>query len=205
MPDFALEIRHRRKGPVAGVDEAGRGPLAGPVLAAAVILDPKRIPDGLDDSKALTAARREELYAALYKTATIGVGAASVTEITRINILQASMLAMARAVAALEVRPVTALIDGNRAPDIRCKAIPVVGGDALCLSIAAASIIAKVTRDRIMRALGLRWPGYGFEMHMGYPTAAHRDALTRLGPTPHHRPTFGSIHKMLCQDSELTS
>jgi len=205
MPDFTFEKKYRPQGPVAGVDEAGRGPLAGPVLAAAVILDPKRIPDGLDDSKVLSAARREALYLALQKTAVIGVGAASVAEITRINILHASMLAMARAVAALGVQPVTALIDGNRAPAIPCIAVPVVGGDALCLSIAAASIIAKVTRDKIMRALGTRWPGYGFERHMGYATEAHRDALTRLGPTPHHRPTFATIHKMLWQDSELTS
>jgi ribonuclease HII len=205
MPDFVFERKYRRAGPVAGVDEAGRGPLAGPVLAAAVILDPKHIPEGLDDSKTLSAERRAALAATLQKTAVIGIGAASVAEITRINILQASMLAMVRAVAALGVRPATALIDGNRAPDIPCTAIPVVGGDALCLSIAAASIIAKVTRDKIMRALGMRWPGYGFEQHMGYGTAAHRDALSRLGPTPHHRPSFGPIHNILWQDSELTS
>jgi ribonuclease HII len=205
MPDFAFERAHCRKGPVAGVDEAGRGPLAGPVLAAAVILDPRRIPDGLDDSKRLTAPRREALYAALRETAMLGVGAASVAEITRINILQASLIAMARAVAALKVRPATALIDGNKAPRLDCAAIPIVGGDGLCLSIAAASIVAKVTRDKIMRALGLRWPGYGFERHMGYGTAAHREALSRLGPTPHHRPGFGPVHNILCQDSELTS
>jgi len=205
MPDFAFERAHRRKGPVAGVDEAGRGPLAGPVLAAAVILDPRKIPKGLDDSKALTAARREALYAQLTETAVIGIGAASVAEITRINILHASMLAMSRAVAALDVPPTTVLVDGNRAPAVPCTAIPIVDGDALCLSIAAASIVAKVTRDKIMRALGLRWPGYGFEIHMGYATAAHREALTRLGPTPHHRPGFGPVHNMLWQDSELTS
>ena len=205
MPDFVYERAHRRKGPVAGVDEAGRGPLAGPVLAAAVILDPRRLPKGLDDSKVLTAGQRETLCATLFETATVGIGAASVAEITKLNILHASMLAMRRAVAALPVQPATALIDGNRAPDLPCIAIPIVEGDGLCLSIAAASIIAKVTRDRIMRALGTRWPGYGFEIHMGYPTRAHRDALSRLGPTPHHRPTFGDYHKMLWQDSELTS
>ncbi len=205
MPDFVFERAHRRKGPVAGVDEAGRGPLAGPVLAAAVILNPRKIPEGLDDSKRLTAEHREALYTALRKTAIIGIGAASVAEITRINILQASLLAMARAVAALPVKPATALIDGNRAPALPCIAIPIVEGDGLCLSIAAASIIAKVTRDRIMRALGARWPGYGFESHMGYATAAHRAALVRLGPTPHHRPGFASVHNILCQESELTS
>lgn len=205
MPDFTLEKAHLRNGPVAGVDEAGRGPLAGPVLAAAVILDPRRIPDGLDDSKALSAARREELYAALVKSAVIGVAAASVFEITQRNILHASLLAMGRAVARLAVKPATALIDGNRAPHLPCAAIPVIGGDARSLSIAAASIVAKVTRDRLMRRLGLRWPGYGFEIHMGYPTRAHRDALSRLGPTPHHRPTFADLHKVLWQDSELIS
>jgi ribonuclease HII len=204
MPDYAFERAHRRKGLVAGVDEVGRGPLAGPVLAAAVILDPKRIPKGLDDSKLLPAEIREELYLALRRSALIGIGAASVAEITRINILQASMLAMARAVAALPKPPATVLIDGNRAPNLSCVCIPVIGGDALCQSIAAASIVAKVTRDRIMRALGHRWPGYGFESHMGYPTPAHRDALSRLGPTPHHRPTFASVHKMLW-DGALTS
>jgi ribonuclease HII len=195
MPDFTFERAHRRHGPVAGVDEAGRGPLAGPVVAAAVILNPRRIPGGLDDSKALTAAAREALCLALRACAQIGIGAASTGEIARLNILHASMLAMTRAVGALGQRPATVLIDGNTLPpNLPCRAVPIVGGDGHSLSIAAASIIAKVTRDKIMRALGSRWPGYGFEIHMGYPTAFHRDALARLGPTPHHRVGFAGVH-----------
>lgn len=197
MPDYSLESVHSALGPVAGVDEAGRGPLAGPVLAAAVILDPARIPDGLDDSKALTAKKRALLYAQLRQAAHIGIGAASVADIARLNILHASMLAMSRAIAALAQSPATVLIDGNRAPkDLPCAAVTVVGGDALCSSIAAASIIAKVTRDRIMAALGARWPDYGFELHMGYATAAHRTALHRFGPTPHHRAGFAGVHNI---------
>ncbi len=205
MPDFVFERKYRSKGPVAGVDEAGRGPLAGPVLAAAVILDPQRIPRGLDDSKLLDAETREALYVKILKFAVVGVGAASVLEITRLNILHATMLAMRRAVLALSCVPAVALIDGNRAPDLPCETVTVVGGDARSHSIAAASIVAKVTRDRIMRALGRRWPGYGFETHKGYATEFHREALATLGPTPHHRPSFASVHKMLFEDSALTS
>jgi len=198
MPSFALERLHLRKGtgPVAGIDEAGRGPLAGPVLAAAVILPLRGIPRGIDDSKALTPDKREALYVKLRACAEIGVGAASVAEITRLNILNASLLAMRRAVEALPRLPALVLVDGNRAPALPCASLTVVRGDATVLSIAAASIIAKVTRDRIMRALGRRWPAYGFEQHMGYATEAHRAALIRLGPTPHHRPEFHRVHNI---------
>lgn len=196
MPDFEIERQYLHLGPVAGVDEAGRGPLAGPVVAAAVILDPACMPEGLDDSKALTARKRELLYRALIGSAAIGIGAASVADIARLNILHASMLAMRRAVSSLPVSPVMALIDGNRCPELACRSLAVVGGDARALSIAAASIIAKVTRDKIMAALGARWPAYGFERHMGYPTSDHRAALKALGPTPHHRMGFAGVHQI---------
>lgn len=196
MLDYARERSYGPCGLIAGVDEAGRGPLAGPVVAAAVILDPQRIPHGLDDSKALSAKKREALFSALMSNATVGIGAASVADIARLNILHAAMLAMRRAVAALPVSPALALIDGNRCPDLPCASEAVVGGDALVVSIAAASIVAKVTRDRIMAALGTRWPAYGFERHMGYPTKAHRLALKTLGPTSHHRMGFAVVHQI---------
>ena len=199
-PDYSLETECRARGPasVAGLDEVGRGPWAGPVVAAAVILDPDRIPEGLDDSKRVPAQRREALHDALHACARIGVGMASVEEIDRINVLQASFLAMRRAVAALDVVPDFALVDGNRAPpDLGCPARPVVGGDARCLSIAAASIVAKVTRDRIMVALSQQYPGYGWETNMGYGVPAHARGLARLGVTPHHRRSFAPIHNIL--------
>ncbi|TPG52328.1 ribonuclease HII [Roseomonas nepalensis] len=198
-PDFALEAAHG--GPVAGVDEAGRGPLAGPVLAAAVIFPTP--PAGalaalLDDSKRLDTRRREAAYAALLEAAAagvalIGVGAASAAEIGRLNILRATHLAMARAVARLSVFPALALVDGNAVPPLPCPVRCVVGGDGLSLSIAAASIMAKVVRDRAMARLDPRWPGYGFARHSGYPTTAHREALARLGPSPHHRRGFSPV------------
>ena len=193
MPDFSYERAAARQGLVCGVDEAGRGPLAGPVVAAAVILDRRRAPKGLDDSKKLTPESRAELCALLWQRAQVGVGAASVADIERLNILGATMLAMVRAVAALPMQPDVALVDGNRAPKLACAVETVIGGDGLSLSIAAASIVAKVTRDRIMCALAPRWPAYGFERHMGYATAAHREALTRFGPTPHHRRSFAGV------------
>jgi len=202
-PDFALEAAHG--GPVAGVDEAGRGPLAGPVLAAAVIFPLP--PDGalaglLDDSKRLDAARREAALEALLAAraggaALIGVGAASAGEIGRLNILRATHLAMARAVARLPVVPALALVDGNAPPPLPCPVRCVVGGDGLSLSIAAASIVAKVVRDRAMARLGARWPGYGFDRHAGYPTPSHRAALARLGPCPHHRQGFRPVDQAL--------
>ncbi len=191
-------------GRVAGLDEVGRGPLAGPVVAAAVIL-PRRMPEGLavliDDSKKLGREARETACAALRAgqaagLVEIGIGAASVGEIARINILQASLLAMRRAEARLLVPPDFALVDGNRPPSLRCEVRCVVGGDAISLSIAAASIVAKVVRDRAMARLARRYPGYGWEANAGYGTAAHRAALVRLGATPHHRPSFGAVRQL---------
>lgn len=202
-PDFKLE-RGFAPHIVAGVDEAGRGPWAGPVVAAAVILDPAAIPDGLNDSKKLSAARRAALFAALGATARIGVGQASVDEIDRLNILHATMLAMQRAVANLPTRPDIALIDGNRTPDLPCAAEAIVKGDGRSLSIAAASIIAKVTRDRIMAELETQFPGYGWKTNQGYGTKPHQAGLLRLGVTPHHRRSFKPIHKILCEDSLLS-
>ena len=198
MPDLSLEDAAR--GCVAGVDEAGRGPWAGPVVAAAVILDRRvltpALAAGLDDSKKLSAKRRLSLFSALAYAARIGVGAASVGEIDRHNILAAALTAMERAVGALGPVPDFALVDGNRLPSLPCAAEPVIGGDGLSLSIAAASIIAKVTRDRLMAALGRRYPGFGWERNMGYGTAEHRAALRRLGPTPHHRQSFAPIRAL---------
>jgi len=196
MPDFSLESAHH--GTVAGIDEAGRGPLAGPVLAAAVIFIRRDLPAALrhlDDSKKLAAPMRRHLFAALtaFDGALIGVGAASSAEIARLNILAATHLAMRRAVARLPVPPTLALVDGNRAPDLACPVSCVVGGDAKSLSIAAASIVAKVLRDRAMAALDPRWPAYGFAANAGYPTHAHRAALAARGPCPHHRGGFAPV------------
>ena len=203
MPDFAIEATCA--GPVAGIDEAGRGPLAGPVVAAAAMLvvegrDCALAPDLLarfDDSKKLARAVREELCAAIELHALVGVGIASVEEIDRLNILQATLLAMRRAVEALPVRPATALVDGNRPPALGCTVRTVVGGDGLSLSIAAASIVAKVTRDRMMAGLAAQHPGYGWERNAGYGTEEHRAALVRLGPTPHHRRSFAPVAQLL--------
>lgn len=203
-PDFSHE-RAAGPGPVCGVDEVGRGPWAGPVVAAAVILDPEDIPEGIDDSKRLPAARRAEIYDALRFGARIGVGVATVSEIDRLNILQASFVAMRRAMAALGPPPALALIDGKLTPpDMACSVRPLVGGDALSLSIAAASIVAKVTRDRIMVALAQQFPGYGWDRNMGYGVRAHSEALARLGITPHHRRSFKPIHKILCEAQTLS-
>ena len=200
MPDLALESQHR--GRVAGLDEVGRGPLAGPVVAAAVVF-PRGVPDGLasliDDSKKLSPAAREAACDALLASglAEIGVAAASVAEIERLNIHGASLLAMRRAVLRLPVAPDFALVDGNRAPLLACPVRCVVGGDALCLSIAAASVVAKVVRDRAMARLGVRFPEYGWASNAGYGTRLHRAALLRLGPTPHHRRGFGTVRAVL--------
>ncbi|MEQ1890272.1 MAG: ribonuclease HII [Alphaproteobacteria bacterium] len=189
---------------IAGADEVGRGCLAGPVVAAAVILDPRAIPPGLDDSKKLSARKREALNARLFSCALVGVGQASVAEIDALNILNASLLAMARAVAALPVAPTFALVDGNRVPSLFCQAQTLIGGDARSLSIAAASIIAKVTRDRIMHDLDTEFPGYGWNTNQGYGTRAHQAALASLGVTPHHRRSFKPVHKMLCTAPSVT-
>ncbi len=204
-PDYALEtaaLAERGGLRVAGVDEVGRGPLAGPVLAAAVVF-PGGVPAALAaliaDSKSLSPARREAAAAALRASPGVefGVGAASLAEITRLNILGASLLAMRRAVCRLPVAPDFALIDGNQAPDLPCPLRCVVGGDSRSLSIAAASIIAKVLRDRLMARLATRFPGYGFERNAGYPTAGHRAALALIGACRHHRPGFGPVRRVV--------
>jgi len=198
-PDFSFEQAFITAGTtrIAGVDEAGRGPWAGPVVAAAVILDPGNIPAGLNDSKKLTARRREILFDEIAASSAIASALSSPGEIDLINILQASLEAMAKAAAMLDPRPDILLIDGNQTPpgSIPCKTI--VGGDGRSLSIAAASIIAKVTRDRIMRQLAVEHPGYGWETNMGYGTRAHRDGLSAHGVTPHHRRSFKPVRAIL--------
>jgi ribonuclease HII len=198
-PDFKLESAALKAGAnaVCGVDEAGRGPLAGPVVAAAVILDPANIPPGLNDSKKLTETARENLFAHILATAEVGVGVADVARIDRDNILAATMWAMAEAVNDLATRPDLALVDGNRAPKLACECRTVVKGDATAVSIAAASIIAKVTRDRIMRRIDEAYPAYGFARHKGYGSPYHLDALARLGPCEHHRHSFAPVRESL--------
>jgi ribonuclease HII len=207
-PDHTLELACLSRGlrRIAGVDEAGRGPLAGPVVAAAVVLDPAVIPPGLDDSKKLTAKRREALFDVILASAQVGIGISDVEEIDRINILEASLLAMERAIAALPEPADHCLIDGNIRPrNLIIPCDPVVKGDAISVSIAAASIIAKVTRDRIMVGLAQQHPGYGWERNMGYGAAMHLSGLRDLGITPHHRRSFAPIHKMLCREDFITS
>ncbi len=193
--DWERDLRARGVARVAGIDEAGRGPLAGPVSAAAVILDLDDVPEGIDDSKALTPARREELFGLILgRAVAVGIGLASAAEIDALNIRQATFAAMRRAALALPLAPHHLLIDGRDVPPgLPCPARALVKGDALSLSIAAASIVAKVTRDRLMARLGALHPGYGFEAHKGYPTAAHRSAILRHGPTAFHRLSFGSV------------
>lgn len=199
MPHYIFEARWLKTipGPIAGVDEAGRGPLAGPVVAAAVILDRKRIPKGLDDSKQMTPDAREEAYWRILERAIVGVGDATVDEIDLVNIRQATHLAMARAVRALSPVPAFALVDGNDAPALPCRCDTIVDGDARSVSIAAASIIAKVTRDRMMTALHNEHPGYGWLTNKGYGTPEHLDALLRLGPCRHHRRSFAPVYQIL--------
>lgn len=184
-------------GPIAGIDEAGRGPWAGPVVAAAVILDPKALPAGIDDSKALDEDQRETLFRQIMESADVGVGIADVERIDRDNILNATLWAMSTALAGLPRLPRIALIDGNKAPRLPCLARTIVKGDAKCLSIAAASIVAKVTRDRMMTAMARDYPGYGFDRHKGYGTPEHKAALDRLGVTPIHRRSFKPIQLAL--------
>lgn len=184
-------------GPIAGIDEAGRGPWAGPVVAAAVVLDPDNIPAGIADSKALDADAREVLYARIVKCAEVGVGIADVARIDRDNILQATLWAMGDAVKNLKLKPRLALIDGNKAPRLSCATRTIVKGDALCLSIAAASIVAKVTRDRMMIELAIAHPGYGFEKHKGYGTPEHQAAIVRLGVCSMHRRSFKPVQLAL--------
>ena len=199
MPDLSLE--RAAGGLVAGVDEAGRGPWAGPVVAAAAVVDPAALPPEIairiDDSKVLSRAQRTALFPALARHCRIGLGAASVREIDRLNVLEATMLAMARAVARLDCRPDIALVDGNRAPRLDCRVETVIKGDQRSLSIAAASIAAKVMRDHLMERLGRRYPAFGWERNAGYGTAEHRAALLRQGVTRHHRRSFSPIVNVL--------
>jgi len=194
-PCFKLEKIHPN--PVAGVDEAGCAPLAGPVVAAAVVLDRNHFPRGIDDSKALPAATREAICGRLYKVAVIGVGMASVEEIDALNIYWARMLAMSRAVDALGLDPAMVLVDGNRCPRWERPSLAIVAGDTKCRSIAAASIVAKVTRDRIMADYARAHPGYGWERNKGYPTPEHIRALKALGPTPLHRRSFAPVRERM--------
>jgi len=194
-PTFRRERASIKRGvwPVAGCDEAGRGPLAGPVVAAAVILDPTRVPRGLNDSKKLDPEIREKLYAKICASAEVAVAIAPPARIDRDNILRASLWALARAVAALPTKPRLVFVDGRDRIDICCDCQAVIGGDATIASIAAASIVAKVTRDRLMARLALAHPGYGFERHKGYSVPEHCEALARLGPTIHHRRSFAPV------------
>ncbi|RWR20169.1 ribonuclease HII [Sinirhodobacter populi] len=207
LPDYSFELAARALGfrAVAGVDEVGRGPLCGPVVAAAVILDPARIPEGLNDSKKLSHKRRMALEAAIKTDAVWCVAEASVAEIDRINIVQASHLAMCRALAGLARKADHVLVDGNLLP--KTLAIPaqaIVRGDARSVTIAAASILAKEARDRMMVDLAQQYPGYGWERNAGYPTKDHLQALLDLGPTPVHRRSFRPVHNILCQDISLS-
>lgn len=203
IPDFQHEedlraIGHTR---IAGLDEVGRGPLAGPVVAAAVVLDPAAIPDGLNDSKQLSVKRREALFDELHDVAEVGIGQASVVEIESHNILRASHIAMIRALSELATPADYALVDGNIIPKgMNLPAIALIKGDTRSLSIAAASIVAKVWRDRLMMTLAQQHPGYGWETNAGYPTKEHKAGLKSHGLTPHHRRTFAPIHKMLWQE-----
>jgi ribonuclease HII len=194
-PSFRRERALIKRGiwPVAGCDEAGRGPLAGPVVAAAVVLDPKRIPKGIDDSKRLTPERREELFEEICATSAFAVAFGSRARIDRDNILRASLWALSRAVRALPETPLHVFVDGRDRIDVACDCDAVIGGDGIVMSIAAASIIAKVTRDRLMCALAQDCPGYGFEQHKGYAVPEHLEALDRLGPSAHHRSFFAPV------------
>lgn len=206
-PDDHLENEARAQGylRVVGVDEVGRGPLAGPVTAAAVILDPANIPEGLNDSKKLSPKRRAAALEALLATAEVSVAHASVAEIDELNILRASHLAMIRAIHGLPTPPDFALIDGNMIPrDLTLPAQAVVKGDALSLSIAAASIAAKIRRDQLMVELAQQFPGYGWDRNAGYPSKQHREALQNLGITPHHRRSFKPVHNILYQQKNLS-
>jgi ribonuclease HII len=202
-PDFKFEsdLAARGYGCIAGVDEVGRGPLAGPVMAAAVVLDPGNIPEGLNDSKQVTSKRRAALAETLWQVAEVGLGIADVAEIDRLNIRRATHLAMLRALAALPRPADMALIDGRDRPDdLPCAAHAIIKGDTKSLSIAAASIVAKVARDAEMTALSARFPGYGWETNAGYPTKMHRAALLDIGVSPHHRRSFRPVHNILYQE-----
>lgn len=199
MPDFSIE--KNCAGIVCGIDEAGRGPWAGPVVASAVILDPQKIPHGINDSKKLSAKSRERLYALILENAKTAVGIATAEEIDQLNILGATMLAMQRAVELLGLMPDMALVDGNKAPRLACKTQTIVKGDSKSLSIAAASIVAKVTRDHIMCELAEEFPHYGWERNSGYGTALHQVGLAEYGVCIHHRRSYAPIRKLLESDA----
>ena len=197
-PDFSFEQRLLDAGTsvICGVDEVGRGPLAGPVVAAAAILNPNDFPDGLNDSKKLTEKKRIELFDTLMGSCTFSIASVSAATIDKINVRAASLLAMTQAISGLEKAPDHALVDGNALPpNMPCEASTLIRGDGRSVSIAAASIIAKVTRDRMMERAARRFPGYGFEKHKGYGTKQHMDALATLGPCPLHRMTFAPVRE----------
>jgi ribonuclease HII len=200
-PDFSFELAAQKLGHsfICGIDEAGRGPWAGPVVAAAVILDPKNIPAGLNDSKKLKEAQREKLFVEIMESSRVGVGIGDEARIDSDNILATTLWAMNEAACNLSTTPHYALVDGNRAPRLSCPVQTIISGDARCLSIAAASIIAKVTRDRIMVAIHEEFPGYGFARHKGYGTAFHHAALNELGPCIHHRRSFAPVAQLLAR------
>jgi len=199
VPTFLIEADFYQQGlsPVCGIDEAGRGPWSGPVVAAAVILDVDNIPDGINDSKKLIPAQRNEIFNAIKHTSHVGIGIVGVSDIDRLNILQATFLAMRKAVANLKIAPAVALIDGTGKPALNCEMQTLIKGDQRSVSIAAASIIAKVTRDRIMENLALQFPHYGWERNKGYGTKAHRAGLASHGVTKHHRTSFKPIQALL--------
>ncbi len=198
LPDFGIEDGYQ--GLVCGVDEVGRGALCGPVLAAAVILDRNNVPEGIKDSKLLTPGKRSCLYPQIIgSAASVGVAAVSAQEVDRVNVLNASLLAMGQAVSNMRLKPDVALIDGNKVPDLDCLSRFVIGGDRLSISIAAASIVAKVERDQIMARLALQYPGYGWETNMGYGTARHIEEIRSAGITPEHRRSFRPVAQVLSQ------
>jgi len=201
FPDLSIEQQY--SGYIAGIDEAGRGPLAGPVVAACVILDYDNIPPGLNDSKQLTAKKRESLYPLILASATVGIGFGSLRDIDTHNILGATKLAMRRALLRLPIMPDIALVDGNQLPDLPCQAIGVVKGDSKSLSIAAASIIAKVMRDRIMAKLAIKYPVYGWDSNAGYGTEQHCRAIDDFGITRHHRLSFAPVRDRINKDLAL--
>ncbi|WP_299027156.1 ribonuclease HII [uncultured Sulfitobacter sp.] len=203
QPDYSFETRARAQGyaRIAGIDEVGRGPLAGPVTAAAVVLDPERIPEGLNDSKKLSHKKREALYSQIMEVADVSIAHASVEEIEEHNILRASHIAMVRAVEGLKVPPDYCLIDGNMIPrGMTLRAETIIKGDARSVSISAASIMAKICRDYVMLSLAQQHPGYGWETNMGYGSKSHISALQKLGVTPHHRRLFKPVHNILWQE-----
>lgn len=203
VPDWSIESEY--DGLIVAIDEVGRGPLAGPVMAAAAVVDAKRIPDGLNDSKKLTAKKRESLFDTIMEQCRVEVGVATVEEIEELNILGATKLAMRRAYDALGVTPVVALVDGNQPPKLPCPVRCVVKGDSKCLSIAAASIVAKVVRDRHMAELAQHYPHYGWERNAGYGTKVHLDGLLSHGITPHHRRGFRPISDMLVEAAPVAA